>query len=130
MAAPDSVRWMIFCGIVLHGICYDFFFVIGQIYTDKKAPPAIRGQAQGFLIVLTQGVGMYLGAKLNTALFDAKVGTAQGADALSRWPSFWSLMVYMSLGILVYFLLFFRDRIKPTVDEVIEEAASTPETIQ
>jgi nucleoside transporter len=130
MGAPDSLRWMIFGGILLHGICYDFFFVIGQIYTDKKAPPAIRGQAQGFLIVLTQGVGMYLGAKLNAWLFGTKVGSAQGTEALALWPAFWSLMAFMSLGILVLFLGFFRDHMKPTVDEVIEEAAGTPETIQ
>lgn len=115
-AAPDSVKWMIFTGILLHGICYDFFFVTGQIYTDKKSPAAIRGQAQGFLIVLTQGVGMYLGAKLNNTFFTLRVGTATGAEALGKWPAFWWIPALMALGILVFFLVFFRDRLKPSAD--------------
>jgi nucleoside transporter len=61
--APENIRWMILVGIVLHGICYDFFFVTGQIYTDKKAPAAIRGQAQGLLVMLTLGLGMLIGAQ-------------------------------------------------------------------
>ena len=59
--APDQVAWMLLFGVALHGICYDFFFVTGFIYTDKKAPNAIRGQAQGLLVFLTQGVGMFIG---------------------------------------------------------------------
>lgn len=59
--APDQVAWMLFLGVALHGICYDFFFVTGFIYTDKTAPKAIRGQAQSLLVFLTQGVGMYFG---------------------------------------------------------------------
>jgi nucleoside transporter len=59
--APDQVAWMLFAGVVLHGICYDFFFVTGFIYTDKRAPKAIRGQAQSLLVFLTQGVGMFIG---------------------------------------------------------------------
>jgi len=114
IAAPDAVRWMIFGGILLHGICYDFFFVIGQIYTDKKAPAAIRSQAQGFLIVLTQGIGMYLGAKLNTAYFSHKIGTASGSEALALWPSFWWFPALLAVGILVLFLAFFRDKITPS----------------
>ena len=61
--APEEVRWMILVGIVLHGICYDFFFVTGQIYTDRKAPASIRGQAQGLLVMLTLGLGMLIGAQ-------------------------------------------------------------------
>jgi nucleoside transporter len=59
--APDQVVWMIFLGIALHGICYDFFFVTGFMYTDKIAPTAIRSQAQSMLVFFTQGVGMYIG---------------------------------------------------------------------
>jgi MFS family permease len=58
-----GVGWMVIGGIVLHGICYDFFFVTGQIYTDKAAPPAIRSQAQGLLVLFTLGVGMFIGAQ-------------------------------------------------------------------
>jgi nucleoside transporter len=64
MGAPAGIRWMIILGIVLHGICYDFFFVTGQIYTDRVAPPAIRAQAQGLLVLFTLGLGMAIGAKV------------------------------------------------------------------
>jgi MFS family permease len=59
--APDQVTWMLLLAVALHGICYDFFFVTGFMYTDKKAPKEIRGQAQAFLVFLTQGIGMYFG---------------------------------------------------------------------
>lgn len=59
--APDQIAWMLLLGVALHGICYDFFFVTGFIYTDKKAPTAIRGQAQALLVFLTQGLGMFFG---------------------------------------------------------------------
>ena len=62
--APDSVQWMVLLGVALHGICYDFFFVTGQIYTDKVAPAGIRSQAQGMLVLFTLGLGMFIGAKV------------------------------------------------------------------
>jgi nucleoside transporter len=64
LGAPDQVAWMIIGGIVLHGACYDFFFVTGQIYTDQIAPKPIRAQAQGMLVLFTLGVGMAIGAKV------------------------------------------------------------------
>jgi hypothetical protein len=62
--APDEIRWMIILGILLHGVCYDFFFVTGQIYTDQVAPRQIRAQAQGLLVLFTLGLGMAIGAKV------------------------------------------------------------------
>jgi len=59
--APDQVAWMLFAGVALHGICYDFFFVTGFMYTDAIAPKKIRGQAQSMLVFITQGLGMFIG---------------------------------------------------------------------
>lgn len=64
VGASDQVRWMILVGVMLHGICYDFFFVTGQIYTDQKAPRALRAQAQGLLVLFTLGLGMAIGAQV------------------------------------------------------------------
>ena len=82
--AVGPVAWMVLLGILLHGICYDFFFVTGQIYTDKKAPEAIRGQAQGFLVLMTIGVGLLIGAqvigKIQSKTVSPFPGTPWGAD--------------------------------------------------
>ncbi|MEM6471772.1 MAG: MFS transporter [Planctomycetota bacterium] len=74
--APDEIRWMIIAGVVLHGICYDFFFVTGQIYTDQKAPASVRAQAQGLLVMLTLGLGMFLGAQ-SAGLVEARYTTEE-----------------------------------------------------
>ena len=64
LGAPNQIRWMILVGILLHGICYDFFFVTGQIFTDRVAPKELRGQAQGMLVLFTLGIGMFIGAQV------------------------------------------------------------------
>jgi hypothetical protein len=73
---------MIIGGIVLHGICYDFFFVTGQIYTDQVAPKHIRAQAQGLLVLFTLGMGMAIGAKV--AGFIETQHTPATASAFNR----------------------------------------------
>lgn len=81
VGASDEVRWMIIGGVMLHGICYDFFFVTGQIYTDQFAPKTIRAQAQGMLVLFTLGLGMFIGAQV-AGRIEAQHTTPQ-AKALS-----------------------------------------------
>jgi nucleoside transporter len=108
LGAPDTVVWMIYAGILLHGICYDFFFVTGQIYVDKKASVDIRGQAQGFIILVTYGVGMLIGAQVTGWIFNATV-TETGSAALPQWQSFWWIPAAFAAAVLVIFGLLFRD---------------------
>jgi hypothetical protein len=94
LGAPDAVVWMLLGGILLHGICYDFFFVTGQIYTDKVAPPAIRGQAQGLLVFFTLGLGMFIGAQVAAEIekyFVTKNGPALKAQADALVPKIGAL---------------------------------------
>ncbi|MFG0294729.1 MAG: nucleoside permease [Maioricimonas sp. JB045] len=130
MGAPDSVLWMIMIGILLHGICYDFFFVTGQIYVDKKASSDIRGQAQGFLVLVTQGLGMLIGAQVSGAIFTSTV-TAEGAEALPQWKEFWMIPCFAGGVIFLLFGALFRDEVP--VEDVSEgdvaEAASIEEGV-
>ncbi len=71
MGAPDQVAWMLFAGILLHGVCYDFFFVTGFMYTDRISSKDIKGQAQSMLVFFTQGIGMYFGYKVAFGKFGA-----------------------------------------------------------
>ncbi|RZW13781.1 MAG: MFS transporter, partial [Desulfobulbaceae bacterium] len=92
--APEQVIWMLFFSVALHGICYDFFFVTGFMYTDKIAPKAIRSQAQSMLVFFTQGIGMYFGYKVAFGNFgtvskygdlDGAIKAARGTEELTFW---------------------------------------------
>jgi nucleoside transporter len=80
-----ALVWMLYGGILLHGICYDFFFVTGQIYVDRKAPGDLRAAAQGFIAFVTLGVGMFIGSWLSGVIVDAF--TAGGGQ--HDWRSIW-----------------------------------------
>ena len=98
--------WMILLGIVLHGVCYDFFFVAGQIYTDERAGPRIRGAAQGFLNFLTNGVGYFIGAFVSGRVVDAYL-VSQGQH---NWQAIWMVPAIGAAVILVVFAVAFRPR--------------------
>jgi len=109
MGAPDGVYWMIALGILLHGICYDFFFVTGMIYVDKKSTAAIRGQAQGFFVFVTYGVGMLIGAQVAGNVYNRFLDGAT-ALTLDRWASFWLLPAGFAAVVLILFGIAFNDR--------------------
>ena len=109
LAAPDAVYWMIVSGILLHGICYDFFFVTGMIYVDKKSTAKIRGQAQGFFVFVTYGVGMLIGAQIAGNVYNRFLGGAT-ALTLEQWRSFWFLPAGFAAVVLIFFGLAFYDR--------------------
>jgi nucleoside transporter len=102
----DSNYWMLIAGIVLHGVCYDFFFVTGQIYTDNLAGERFKSSAQGFITLATYGVGMLIGTLLSGDIFD-KNTLAGGAH---DWRMIWLIPAGIAAAVLVLFLLFFRER--------------------
>jgi len=108
LAAHTGMLGLIVAGILLHGICYDFFFVTGFIYVDKKATAQIRAQAQGFLVLVTQGVGMLIGAQVSGILFK-KIVTGEGQTLLQNWHNFWLIPCGMALVVTILFFLLFRD---------------------
>jgi nucleoside transporter len=109
LGAPDAVYWMIVGGILLHGLCYDFFFVTGMIYVDKKSTSAIRGQAQGFFVFVTYGVGMLIGAQVAGNVYNRFLAGAPGLT-LDQWQRFWWLPAGFAAAVLVFFALAFYDR--------------------
>jgi nucleoside transporter len=95
--------WMLYAGILLHGICYDFFFVTGQIYVDTKAPGDLRAAAQGFIAFVTLGVGMFIGSWASGRVVDAFV---TGSD--HDWHSIWLVPAAGAGFVLLLFAVFFR----------------------
>lgn len=102
-----SGSMLLYLGIILHGICYDFFFVTGQIYTDKKAGDKIRSSAQGMITLATYGVGMLIGFYV-AGQISAHYKTALGHD----WKSIWLIPSGIALAITLLFLFAFNDKVK------------------
>jgi len=123
---------LVVVGIALHGFCYDFFFVSGQVYVDQSTPPQVRGQCQGMNIFFTQGIGMVIGNMVAQSLqgraFVKTVQTAAGAtelvkvapnsvESLALWPKLWWPLCGMAAVILVIFLVAFRVPAKPAAEQ-------------
>ncbi|MBS7563258.1 nucleoside permease [Mucilaginibacter sp. Bleaf8] len=108
--------WMLIAGIVMHGICYDFFFVTGQIYTDNLAGERFKSAAQGFITLATYGVGMLIGSYISGPI----VNNWKTADGLHNWQTIWLIPAGIAAFVLLAFLLLFKDRnhveTKPDLD--------------
>jgi len=103
--------FMFYLGILLHGICYDFFFVTGQIYVDNAAPKRIQASAQGFITLITYGVGMLIGTLIAGWVVEGRqvadaAGTIQGHD----WRAIWLVPAAMAFGVIVLFAALFSDK--------------------
>ncbi len=95
----DAKVWLLYAGLLLHGVCYDFFFVSGQIYVDQQAGPKIRAAAQGFIALVTLGLGNFVGSWLSGRIVDAH----KLADGTHDWTAIWKLP---AMGAVVIFFIF------------------------
>ncbi len=98
-------QWMLYAGIILHGVCYDFFFVTGYMYTEKKAGEKIKNAAQGLFTFATYGVGMFIGTWFSGYVVDLfKNSTGH------NWNNIWLVPAFIAVAVLIYFILFFKER--------------------
>ncbi|PWT73005.1 MAG: MFS transporter [Bacteroidetes bacterium] len=109
----DTNLWMLYAGIILHGVCYDFFFVTGYMYTEKKAGEKIKNAAQGLFTFATYGVGMFIGTAFSGFIVDAY----RTGENTHEWLRIWYVPAYIAIGVFFYFLLFFKEK------RVIQQAA-------
>lgn len=104
----DSLAWMLYLGIILHGICYDFFFVTGQIYTDERAGERIRSSAQGMITLATYGVGMFIGFWVAGQVAERfKTG-----DDIFNWQNIWLVPAGIALIVMLAFIILFKPPVK------------------
>src|SRR5690606_33398196 len=100
-----ELAFMLIIGIALHGICYDFFFVSGQIYTDSKAGPKVKSAAQGLITLATYGVGMLIGFWVAGQISDMYLLENGKHD----WENIWFIPAMFALVVMILFAIFFKD---------------------
>ncbi|BBU94348.1 MFS transporter [Providencia rettgeri] len=107
-AAMDTGTMFIIIGLLLQGLCWDFFFTAGDIYVDKKARPEIRAQAQGIRFIVSNGAGLLFASTVCGYIFNNTV-TETGATSLPQWVTYWHYPTVVAAVVLVFFLIFFKD---------------------
>ncbi len=110
--------WMLYAGIILHGVCYDFFFVTGQIYTNEKAGDKFRSSAQGMITLATYGIGMLIGFWV-AGLIAEKYTLPDG----HLWKTIWLIPAGIALFVFLIFALFFKSNRKAAVTNSEENRA-------
>lgn len=102
-----SAMWMLYIGILLHGVCYDFFFVTGQIYVDQRADVKIRAAAQGFIALVTLGAGQAIGSWLSGVVVDANTHPVGGVMH-HDWFAIWLVPAIGAFAVLLIFAALFK----------------------
>ena len=105
LGISEEGRFLLYLGILLHGVCYDFFFVVGFIYTDRIAGEKVKGQAQSMIVMFTYGIGMLLGSQISGALYNRLVA---GQTVPQAWATFWWIPAVAAAVIAVIFLFSFK----------------------
>jgi nucleoside transporter len=105
-----SSEWILYLAIILHGVCYDFFFVTGQIYTDNKAGEKIKNSAQGLITLATYGIGMGIGSKLSGIVLEKYTITDAAGVVSHNWNGVWMIPAGIAAVVLVLFIIFFNDK--------------------
>ncbi len=101
----EAYYWMIISGILLHGICYDFFFVTGYMYTENKAGEKIKNAAQGLFTVATYGIGMTIGSWFSRIITDSNT-----IEGIKNWEEIWMVPAYISGAVLLFLIVFFKEK--------------------
>ena len=107
LSLDESQINLFYLGLLLHGICYDFFFVAGQVYVDNFTEKKVRAQAQAFIVFFTQGVGLFFGAIIAGKFFNDANPSVKNMEG---WADFWYPLMYISLVVLVVFVISFKDK--------------------
>jgi len=103
------LMWMLWGGILLHGVCYDFFFVTGQIFVDQKASASQRATAQGIITLITYGMGMFVGSWLSGRVVEAYIGPSLPGAIGHDWKHIWFYAAGCAALVLVGFLFTFKE---------------------
>jgi nucleoside transporter len=103
---------LIFTAILLHGACYDFLFIAGQLYVDDEANERIRGAAQGFIAFILWGVGAFVGTLLAGKVLAANALETPVNGLSHDWQAIWQAPAWGAAVVLVIFLIFFREPVK------------------